>query len=30
MKKYTAAVFDLDGTIFDSSEGIIASLAHVL
>lgn len=29
MKKYTAAVFDLDGTIFDSSEGIIASLAHV-
>lgn len=29
MKKYTAAVFDLDGTIFDSSEGIITSLAHV-
>ena len=29
MKNYTTAVFDLDGTIFDSSEGIIASLAHV-
>ena len=29
MKKYTTAVFDLDGTIFDSSEGIITSLAHV-
>ena len=29
MKKYTTAVFDLDGTIFDASEGIITSLAHV-
>jgi phosphoglycolate phosphatase len=30
MKDYTLAIFDLDGTILDTSEGILASVAHTI
>lgn len=30
MKHYEAAFFDLDGTLFDTSEGILASLNHTI
>lgn len=30
MRKYDAVIFDLDGTLLDTSEGIIKSISHVM